>query len=604
MKSKKNKLLKVLGINGALGLVTAVPVLATACSSTPNIDQDSNLNQGDQNNGNTDNGGSNQGGNTDNGGSNNGNTDNGGSNNGGNTDNGGDIIDALPIGPSKPTTPDNGGSDNNNGGSGNNNGGTDWTPIEPSIPITPDKPETPEVSNKFGLIKNANLSIVGNIEDLIGDFDGKTNKIEQKIQNSMLSSIISNYDSYKDKNVSVGLLMPDSVRSTWGGTNGYDTWGKNVSGSVYYPSNSIISVKSFGELKTFFSDAKLKEIMVAAKVNGAESKSYTLNTYSKVSLDSTKTYLHINVIETTRLNNSTATQTTKELDFRLPVSNLQFDLSGVYAFVKATGLGEDAGNINIKYTVGVQNFTNQVVSTVVADQNQTYAALVTGAGWTQNGNVHTSLNNDKIAQELGIFNVNFQVLNEKTVAVNKGDGIWTAKLWATPKAGMTWVDGTKNGKYIEVDFKGNITDTKFSSRNWAVHPDATEALKTTVYTQGISSSEIKNSLKEGAIPTSKANAKTWFSNQNNVNYFANLLSSSLWTELKTMDITVTSDLAEHINSKGFDGYSGPSVKVFFKATPKKGHAWNAETTSKMLVSPTGSITFMLWLEESMFFFNK
>ncbi|BAC44463.1 hypothetical protein D8X55_05040 [Malacoplasma penetrans] len=341
-------------------------------------------------------------------------------------------------------------SDNNTGGD-NNGGGTQTQTITPQI--------------QSAVTLNGALS---DIYDTANSSSENTNaKIAEEIKNN-LETVFTNgaaLSDVSDLEITVSHNFPES---TWIGTaySGDSGWYSAQMDTVLYDYTlNPLTISSLSDLKTQLSDSKIQEIFTAAGTTTTTNATYAvqnaLGFTNKNNGAENRDLLHVNVLETVP-GQSGGDPTTKNYDLQIPVSDLNLELKDLSVTVKGTNVAETTLTTTLTYNIGIneaQNFTQPTTNPTVQgsdiqndDANAANKALV-ALTYATEADGQTTLDNEKISAELGIYNSVFTAVSIKPV--DGGNNQYTITLSATPKDGYVWEDGSNTAKQVSF----NVTFT-------------------------------------------------------------------------------------------------------------------------------------------------
>ncbi|BAC44474.1 P35 lipoprotein homolog reported as IMP14 [Malacoplasma penetrans HF-2] len=337
------------------------------------------------------------------------------------------------------STSDNNGNGNNNN---DNNGGGSGTDQQQGTTYTP-------------AIKTE-VSLSGSLSKI---YDTTTGDSRKNTNEMIAQDILSNPEDYFTNGADLKNVQGWSVtvdgnfdsQSTWTG-EAYSAWSANATFSgVYAIASEQLNITSLNDLKTQLSDStKLKAICDAIpglRFSSATASSYQVQNQVGFTGDD---LLHINV--TAQDGNNT-----RNMNLGIPVSDLNLKITGLKVSVNGTN-NETGNNVesvenlttDFTYNIGIKDtvdFTQPTTTptTTEANKNNVNEALK-ALGYTKTDG---SLDNDKIAAAVGIYNCTFVAssIQEDSNTPNK----FTITLKATPNENYVWEDGTREAKDVSFD---------------------------------------------------------------------------------------------------------------------------------------------------------
>lgn len=359
------------------------------------------------------------------------------------------------------------------------------------------KKEEGEQSQTKDLNLSSSLKVSGSIAELLPTDESilvdYATIIENKIKESetLKKSLITNYSSLSDEQASklnFDVTIASIEKGSWGGTVEYSSWsvveGSKIKNIFYSSKSSQFNITSLADLKAKLNPQTLKQIMVdAGYINSNSTNTFVLNKESKIAIDDSNDYLHINVVETTPstvalavdgYNGTTYTSKTNQLDLCLPVS----DINVIFKDAKISVTTEDTSvndktnqEIEFVYNVGIDSsFDANVIPKQIYfdDTNMTtfdVKDVIQKLNWGQVNDQTVALNYETIGQSIKVFNTTFSDVSLMETPTEENPNNYSLSLVSTPNDGYSWVDGTSEArtltfKNIDISIKTAIYKTE------------------------------------------------------------------------------------------------------------------------------------------------
>lgn len=342
------------------------------------------------------------------------------------------------------------------------------------------KKDDGEQSQTKDLTLASSLTVSGSIVDLLPtDESTPVNYaaiIENKIKESetLKKSLITNYSSLSAeqvKKLNFDVTTVSIENGSWGGTVEYSSWsgaeGSKIKNVFYASKSAQFDITSPADLKSKLTAETLKQIMVdAGHINADSTNTFTLNEESKIAVDDSKDYLHINVVETTPStatptadgdNGATDTSKTTQLDLCLPVSdiNVIFKDAKISVTIEDTSVNDKTNQpIEFDYNVGIDGSfdANDAPKQVIFEDEQmtTFDVkdVISKLNWGQVDGETVTLNSETIGQSIKVFNTTFSDATLTETPTEENPNNYSLSLVATTNSGYTWVDGTSEAKTL------------------------------------------------------------------------------------------------------------------------------------------------------------
>lgn len=365
---------------------------------------------------------------------------------------------------------------------------------------------TNDDNQKIDLTLNTNVSNVGTIDALLENSEDAINES----LNTHLSSLIKNYDEIKDKlgNVQIIATLPEINETSLWGNKEYSEWSKKDGtgdvGSlekIYYPTSStFFTITSSNDLYKQINE-KITDILKtidSTKFQNIESAK--INSDSNIYFDKNSNLLHIN-IDVTPKNADSGEGKTKEstittYDLCLPASDIDVNIKDLKVTIDGTKINKiEDQTIDFTYDVGIDD-TGIIPRSIEIAMNDggelTTENIVNSLGWNKNAtvlldeNTQIELNNQKISEELQLFNVEF---SNPTLVTTKSKNEYNLNFDVKPVSGYCWEDGTNNTKTLSLV---NVSAFKIAEITGL---DESSTLSYTAYLDNANYDDVDNFIK-------------------------------------------------------------------------------------------------------------
>lgn len=334
--------------------------------------------------------------------------------------------------------------------------------------------EDGDQTNKVDIKLKKDVSFIGSVEMLLEN----TKETIDSLLSKNPENLIENYDKEKmgDIRVNTNIKLPND--DNWGNIP-YEKWNKKDAltkdepvatlDKIYYPNfEPYFTITSKKDLKEQL-NKNLKDIL--KKIDSETFKDITnASVVENTSpyLDKETNLIHINV-ETKKtsakendnksyfsLKKESKTETITKYDFCLPASDIDLSVNELRIDVSGNKINElKDQTIKFTYEVGINFGLNNDFKPVdkkiesASAKEYTTQEILKELGWAKEENSNLIIDNQKISEELNIYNVKFEIpknlfLDEPT------PGKKELKLTIIPNDDYFWNDGSKESKTITV----------------------------------------------------------------------------------------------------------------------------------------------------------